>query len=271
LQSILKRRPSNPMVIAFIALFLAVSGTATAAKLITGRDIARNTITGKHVKDYSLSARDICGSVKGTAGPAGPAGPEGQRGATGAKGERGPQGDRGEKGEAGKDGKDGAPGRDGKDGLNGKDGVNGKDGKDGEPGLRGLPGQDGKDGKDGLIGKDGLNGKDGKDGAPGLPGQDGLNGKDGKDGAPGFNGVTRVDVEFSIPPSSHGTNAVASCPPATPLVVGGGFRIASEPLAEWVQTYSTYPDTNGSWKVRLGNTGNSIALPATVYALCVAG
>src|SRR5215210_9208584 len=79
LQSILKRRPSSTMAVAFLALFLAVSGTATAAKLITGKDIARSTITGKHVRDHSLSAADFNGSV---AGASGPQGPEGERGAT---------------------------------------------------------------------------------------------------------------------------------------------------------------------------------------------
>src|SRR3954453_9730724 len=70
LQSILKRRPSSTMAVAFLALFLAVTGTATAAKLITGKQIARNAITGKHVRDHSLSARDFSGSVAGPAGPA---------------------------------------------------------------------------------------------------------------------------------------------------------------------------------------------------------
>ena len=43
-------------------------------------------------------------------------------------------------------------------------------------------------------------------------------------------------------------------------------------LAAWTMTYSTYPDTGSSWKVRLGNTGQELqALPATVYALCVTG
>ena len=119
MQSILKRRPSSPMVVAFLALFLAVSGTATAAKLITGKNIARSTITGKHVKDRSLSARDFRGAI---ASRPGPAGPEGQRGLNGAKGERGPQGDpgpQGERGLPGEDGNDGAPGKDGAPGFNG--------------------------------------------------------------------------------------------------------------------------------------------------------
>ena len=68
------------MAVAFLALFLAVSGTATAAKLITGKNIARSTITGKHVKDYSLSARDFRGSLAGPVGR-GPRVPQGQRGA----------------------------------------------------------------------------------------------------------------------------------------------------------------------------------------------
>jgi Collagen triple helix repeat (20 copies) len=256
LQSILKRRPSTAMAVAFIALFLAVSGTATAAHLITGRQIARNAITGKHVRDHSLSARDFSGSL---VGPAGATGQEGPRGFTGAKGERGPQGDRGPQGERG---------------LPGKDGLNGKDGKDGEPGLDGKDGINGHDGKDGLDGKDGApginghDGTDGKDGAPGLNGHDGTNGTNGKDGKDGFNGVTLKSVDFFVPPGSHGTNGVASCDSGQ-KVVGGGVKVA-ESLADFSLTYSSYPDSASTWKVRMGNTGQSFGLSATVYAVCVA-
>ena len=89
MQSLLKRRPSNTMAIAFLALFLAVSGTATAAKLIRGKQIARNAISGKHVKNRSLSPADFNGSVAGAPGAQGPQGAKGAKGATGAKGEPG--------------------------------------------------------------------------------------------------------------------------------------------------------------------------------------
>jgi hypothetical protein len=106
------RRPSHSMAVAVLALFVALSGTATAAKLITGRQIAPNAITGKHVKDRSLSPSDFNGSLQGPAGPQGPAGAKGATGATGAKGDdgragtrgdtgaQGPKGDKGDKGDA---------------------------------------------------------------------------------------------------------------------------------------------------------------------------
>jgi hypothetical protein len=81
--------------------------------------------------------------------------------------------------------------------------------------------------------------------------------------------VTRVTAQFVVPPISHGTNGTVSCP-ANQRVVGGGFEVA-EPLAEWTQTYSSFPSSDDSWKVRLGNAGQNHALPVTVFALCVAG
>jgi Collagen triple helix repeat (20 copies) len=235
LKSIHKRRPSTAMAVAFVALFLAVSGTATAAHLITGRQIARNAITGKHVRDHSLSARDFSGSV---AGPAGPAGLNGPRGFTGAKGERGPQGDRG---------------------------VQGERGLPGEAANQGLPGKDGKDGKDGRNGEDGEDGDDGRDG---KDGHDGRDGKDGRDGPAGFNGVIVKTAGLLVPPGSHGTDASVECD-STQKVVGGGFHVVDS-LAGWTQTLSSYPDGR-AWKVRLGNTGTNQDLTGTVYALCVAG
>jgi hypothetical protein len=98
MQSRFIARPSKSMVVALLALFLALSGTATAAKLITGKQIARNAITGKHVKNGSLGPADFNGSV---AGPAGPQGPKGDTGPQGPKGDTGPQGPRGEVGPQG--------------------------------------------------------------------------------------------------------------------------------------------------------------------------
>jgi hypothetical protein len=103
-------RPSRSMIVAAVALFVALSGTATAAKLVTGNQIARNAITGKHVRDHSLTAADFNGALGGPAGPQGPAGP---KGATGAKGDQGPKGDTGPQGPQGVQGEMGEPGRQG--------------------------------------------------------------------------------------------------------------------------------------------------------------
>jgi hypothetical protein len=126
-----RRRPTPSIVIASVAVFAALSGTATAAKLITGKDIARSTITGKHVKNGSLTPADFNGPMIGPQGPEGPRGMTGPRGPVGAagddgpKGDQGPKGDKGDKGEQGERGPQGSPG---KDGLNGKDGANGSNG-----------------------------------------------------------------------------------------------------------------------------------------------
>ena len=80
-------RVSPAMVVAVLALFVAVGGSADAAKrLITGRDIKNASITGLDVKNKSLTAADIRGQLRGSRGPVGPPGP------TGAQGTQGPQG-----------------------------------------------------------------------------------------------------------------------------------------------------------------------------------
>jgi hypothetical protein len=110
------RAPRRPRVtyanvIATLALFFALGGTAAGAKVwITGADIKDRSLTGADVADRSLSARKLrLASINGStvldgslraadfdpadlvamAGPAGPAG---------AKGDQGPKGDPGDSG-----------------------------------------------------------------------------------------------------------------------------------------------------------------------------
>jgi hypothetical protein len=85
MSKIMKRRPSPALVVAIVALFVAFSGTATAALVMTGKDIKNGTITGKDVKNRSLGTGELSkkaiSSLKRQAGPgaeqggAGPAGP----------------------------------------------------------------------------------------------------------------------------------------------------------------------------------------------------
>jgi hypothetical protein len=87
---------SPSTVIARIALFVALSGTAVAATgLITSAQIRNNTIQGKDVKDGSLTPNDFTGSVSG------PQGAAGQQGAPGVKGDQGLQGIQGIQGPKG--------------------------------------------------------------------------------------------------------------------------------------------------------------------------
>jgi hypothetical protein len=82
-------RPSPAMAVAFVALFVAGAGGATAAKgLITGKQVKNNSITGKDVKNGSLLKKDfkrgqLPRGAQGPQGPQGLAGPAGRAGRDG--------------------------------------------------------------------------------------------------------------------------------------------------------------------------------------------
>jgi hypothetical protein len=93
------RRPSAASIIAVVALFFALGGSAVASHfLITSTSQIRPSVLKK---------------LRGRTGRAGPRGPAGVKGATGATGATGP---------AGPTGKEGAPGREGKEGREGPPG-----------------------------------------------------------------------------------------------------------------------------------------------------
>ena len=101
MRRILKHRPSSAMVIACLALSIALGGTASAALLVTGkqvkdgsiagRDIANSSLTGLDVRDRSLTPLDFNGSVQGPTGAAGPQGLKGEQGGPPAQGPDGRQ------------------------------------------------------------------------------------------------------------------------------------------------------------------------------------
>jgi hypothetical protein len=132
---ILRYRPSSATVIACLALSIALGGTASAAVLITGkqvkdgsvsaRDITNQSLTGLDVKDRSLTPLDFNGSLEGPAGPAGSNGLKGDTGPVGPGGAAGPQGPKGDKGEQGPAGPSGPAGPVGPAGARGPSGVSG--------------------------------------------------------------------------------------------------------------------------------------------------
>jgi hypothetical protein len=82
------------VVVAVLATVLVVGATSVeAARLITGKQIARNTITGKNVKNGSLQVAYLSprarAALRGARGPAGPQGLPGTNGATGPQGPKG--------------------------------------------------------------------------------------------------------------------------------------------------------------------------------------
>jgi hypothetical protein len=107
------RRFSPALVVSVIALVVAMSGSAVAAKLLTGSDIQNGTITGADLKDGKVTGRDVkngsvhkadlASSVRralesdtpGRQGAKGDTGAQGPKGDTGAQGPKGDKGDRG--------------------------------------------------------------------------------------------------------------------------------------------------------------------------------
>src|SRR4051794_37164900 len=99
------RRLTPSLVLSVVAIFLALAGGATAAKLISGKDIKNSSVTGADIRDGSLGSNDLSeGSIgpsrlslavqdkldrAGTPGPQGPTGPAGSAGPQGPAGPAG--------------------------------------------------------------------------------------------------------------------------------------------------------------------------------------
>jgi Collagen triple helix repeat (20 copies) len=120
-------RPSPAIVLSIVAVVLAMSGSAFAARtLITGKDVKDGSLTGADVKNGSLSLADIGKSsrdrltgAKGDKGATGPQGAAGAQGATGPQGAAGPQGPPGPHGATGPKGDQGDTGPQGPAGSDG--------------------------------------------------------------------------------------------------------------------------------------------------------
>jgi hypothetical protein len=93
-------------VVSTLCLFIVLGGSATAAIVITGRNVKDESLTTKDVKNSSLLRRDF----KAGQLPQGAAGAPGAPGAPGAAGTPGAKGDAGEQGLAGPTGPSGIPG-----------------------------------------------------------------------------------------------------------------------------------------------------------------
>jgi hypothetical protein len=124
-----------------VAILAVTGGTATAAKLITGKDVKNNSLTGADIKNRSLGAGELTAAarnaLKGNAGPAGTAGAPGAAGPAGPKGETGPAGPKGDAGAKGDKGDKGATGEQGEQGLQGEQGIQGVQGVQGVQGAVG--------------------------------------------------------------------------------------------------------------------------------------
>lgn len=113
-----------------ITAVVAAAAGGSSSQLITGKDIAKHTISSQHLVDHTIQAHDLSAgllqSLRGKQGPTGlqgPAGLQGQKGDTGAIGPQGPKGDTGAQGTKGDTGATGATGPQGMPGLSGYEQV----------------------------------------------------------------------------------------------------------------------------------------------------
>ncbi len=171
-------------VLAFVALFLLLSGSAAAVVAQTSGDRKQRIyacVTERYGTLNLSDARAACkpGQHKiswAAEGPAGLPGKTGQRGAAGKRGERGPAGVAGERG---------ATGPQGPQGERGPAGPAGSAAAKGDPGPAGPAGPAGATGPQGVPGPVGPQGSQGDPGPQGPVGPIGPAGPQGVQGDPG--------------------------------------------------------------------------------------
>jgi hypothetical protein len=118
MRSILRRLSRrHTTAVAYLALFAALGGSAYAAVTVTGKNIKDGTVTGRDVKNRSLGTNKLSTrAVSSLTGRPGPAGPQGERGPVGPTGPAGPKG---ATGPAGPQGTPGPAGPTGPSGVSG--------------------------------------------------------------------------------------------------------------------------------------------------------
>jgi hypothetical protein len=99
--SSLRRGVRGSTLLVIVLVVLVSIGTATAAKLITGKEIADHSITGKDIRRKSLPLSVLRATAAGPPGAPGAKGAPGPKGATGERGEVGEIGPLGAEGEVG--------------------------------------------------------------------------------------------------------------------------------------------------------------------------
>jgi hypothetical protein len=229
-------------------------GTASAAKLITSKDIADGAIHNRDIAEDTISLNRLAPSVRaaiakaatpgkdgaagvngkdgaaGVNGKDGAAGANGLNGADGATGAQGLKGDKGDTGAQGIQGIQGVRGLTGMDGINGAKGDKGDKGDTGAQGIQGLKGDKGDTGAQGiqgLKGDKGDTGAQGIQGVQGVQGEKGDTGAAGKDGlnsdvprdvtAAGLRGWTLAPKGDNPDPTDNGTLTFEAPPVASPL------------------------------------------------------
>ena len=126
-----RRWPTPSLVLAGLALFVVLGGSAVAATgLIHAGDIAPGAVTGTAIRSGAVEPRDLSGGTRALFA--------GTPGVGGAKGETGTAGSAGGNDASGAKGADGANGTNGANGPNGANGANGPNGTNGTDGINGT-------------------------------------------------------------------------------------------------------------------------------------
>ena len=245
-------RLTTAHLIAFVALFFAIGGPSfaanavgNAARLITGKQIKNSSITAADVKDGSLLLADFKGGQL-PPGPVGPTGPMGPGGSQGPKGDTG------------------AAGHDGTNGTNGTNGANGTSvtSTPEPPGANCATG-----GAKFTSASPATYACNGAKGDPGTNGTQGIQGIQGPPGPRGFDEITRPTVNLVTGAASFATGT-ATCDANHPRVIGGGVDTFSN--EDFGVVEESYPNGTNAWSVRMRNNGSNQPLSSTVFAICVA-
>ena len=128
--------------------------------------------------------------------------------------------------------------------------------------------QQGPQGIQGPKGDKGDQGIQGIQGPKGDPGEKGEKGDPGEAGSPGVTSTFVQTTSVSTPPSTTEIDS-ATCPAAFPRATGGGYEINAgfEPFAQVIDSRPL--GGGGGWAVRMANHGNSLALPYTIWVICI--
>jgi hypothetical protein len=170
------RRPSAAMIVALLALFVALGGSAVASGLLNGHHIKKNSIPlNRLTRAARIATVNPPANGPGQPGPEGREGKPGTNGSNGVEGKVGPEGKAGEKGSTGSPGSQGPQGEKGDNGSPGAPGSPGSPGTPGAPGAPGAPGSPGQPGPEGPQGPQGEKGETGTQGPQGPQGQPGMN------------------------------------------------------------------------------------------------
>ena len=260
------RRPSPALVLAAAALFVALSGGATAAGIVTyakhagSADVAANAkhLNGKTAAQIAASVRGPRGlqgpvGQTGPAGVAGSAGPAGPKGDAGGQGPQGPQGPKGDKGDVGT-------------GLAivGTVATETDLPSSGETGDAYLVGGElfvwtGDAWTDAGV----VQGPKGDKGDTGATGQQGAQGLQGIQGVPGTAAVSIHTTSFTL--AAQNTTTVTGNCGTGQKAVNAGFDSDGDVFS--ADTRPTAADDG--WQILLLNADASTSASGTVYVVCL--